>query len=133
MARLPEIVHRIDRLRGVIVQPCAVKESVAFFRADSGALAGPAIFSIQPPEHMKSPSMESRVQEALDRLAPAHPTSALQTMEHLAILKRWFFRGMRVGEIFFADDKGVLPMRRMVHGISRVYRGEKAEMEVHNT
>jgi hypothetical protein len=32
-----------------------------------------------------------------------------------------------VGEIFFADEKGVLPMRRVVRGISRVYRGEKAE------
>jgi hypothetical protein len=48
-------------------------------------------------------------------------------MEHLAILKRWYYRGTRVGEIFFADDKGELPMRRIVRGISRVFRGEKSE------
>jgi hypothetical protein len=46
-------------------------------------------------------------------------------MEHLAILKRWFYRSSRGGEIFITDRKGVLPMRRVVRGISRVYRGEK--------
>ena len=48
-------------------------------------------------------------------------------MEHLALLKRWFYRGNRVGEIFFADAKGALPLRRLVRGIARVYRGEKPE------
>ena len=50
-------------------------------------------------------------------------------MEHLALLKRWFYRGTRIGEIFFADVKGELPMRRIVRGISRVFRGEKPEAE----
>ena len=71
--------------------------------------------------------MESRVQEALNSFPPAKPTSALETMEHLALLKRWYYRGTRTGEIFFADVKGELPMRRIVRGISRVFRGEKPE------
>jgi hypothetical protein len=50
-------------------------------------------------------------------------------MEHLAILKRWYYRGSRTGEIFLAEAKGELPMRRIVRGISRVYRGEKPESE----
>ncbi len=50
-------------------------------------------------------------------------------MEHLALLKRWYYRSHRLGEIFFADDKGQLPFRRIVRGISRVYRGEKPEPE----
>jgi hypothetical protein len=48
-------------------------------------------------------------------------------MEHLAILKRWYYRGSRVGEIFFADANHQLPMRRIVRGIGRVYRGEAPE------
>ena len=48
-------------------------------------------------------------------------------MEHLALLKRWFYRSTRSGEIFFADIKGGLPLRRLVRGIARVYRGEKPE------
>lgn len=129
LGQLPEIVHRVDLLRAVMVQPSAVKESVALFRVDGGAVAGPETFSIQPTEHTKSQSMEARVEQALESLPLTEPKSALEAMEHLALVKRWFYRGTRVGEIFFADDKGVLPMRRMVRGISRVYRGEKAEVE----
>jgi hypothetical protein len=51
-------------------------------------------------------------------------------MEHLVLLKRWYYRTRRLGEIFFADEKGGLPMRRVVRGISRVYRGEKLETDV---
>ncbi len=36
--------------------------------------------------------MESRVQAALATLPPAQSKSALETMEHLALLKRWFYR-----------------------------------------
>ena len=129
LSQLPEIVHRIDSLTGVIVQPGVEKESVALFRVDSGCLAGPSSFSIQPPEQTKSRSMESRVEEALETIPAAHAASPLEAMEQVAILKRWYYRGTRVGEIFFADDKGQLPMRRIVRGISRVYRGESAEVD----
>jgi hypothetical protein len=71
--------------------------------------------------------MEARVQELLQSFPPAAAKSALDTMEHLAILKRWYYRGSRTGEIFFSDAKGELPMRRIVRGISRVFRGEKPE------
>jgi excinuclease UvrABC nuclease subunit len=129
LSQLPEIVHRIDSLTGVVVQPGVKKESVALFRVDSGCMAGPGSFSIQPPEQTKSRSMESRVEEALEAIPATHAGSPLEAMEHLAILKRWYYRGTRVGEIFFADDKGQLPMRRIVRGISRVYRGESAEVD----
>jgi hypothetical protein len=71
--------------------------------------------------------MEARIQAALAGLPAVQPESAVEQMEHLAILKRWFYRGSRVGEIFFADRKGELPMRRIVRGIARVFRGEAPE------
>ncbi|MGC2194991.1 MAG: UvrB/UvrC motif-containing protein [Terriglobales bacterium] len=125
LAQLPEIARRTDLLAGVIVQPSAAENYVTLFRIDGGCITGPAPFSIQSPEHTKSQSMESRVQQALDATPCSPAQTALETMEHLAILRRWYYRGTRIGEIFFADDKGTLPMRRIVRGISRVYRGEK--------
>ena len=110
-----------------MVQPSAVAECVTLFRIDQARMAGPLTFPIQSSEHTKSQSMEARIQEALASLPAAEGKTALEVTEHLAILKRWYYRGTRVGEIFFADDKGVLPMRRIVRGISRVYRGEKPE------
>ncbi len=52
-------------------------------------------------------------------------TSAQETMEQLAILKRWYFRTSKTGELFLADDRGDLPWRRIVRGVSRVFKGEK--------
>jgi excinuclease ABC subunit C len=127
LTQLAEIVHRVDRLAGVIVQRGVSPESVNFFRIDAGRISGPVTFAIQSAEHTKSQSMESRVQEALASFPATTPSSRLETMEHLALLKRWYYRSSRVGEIFFVDAKGTLPMRRVVRGISRVYRGEKSE------
>ncbi|HXZ39778.1 MAG TPA: hypothetical protein VEG68_03490, partial [Terriglobales bacterium] len=98
-----------------------------FFRIESGRISGPMTFPIQTAEHTKSQSMEARVAEAVAGIPPSGSKTALETMEHLALLRRWFYRSSRVGEVFFADDKGELPMRRIVRGISRVYRGEKLE------
>jgi excinuclease ABC subunit C len=131
LSQFPEIARRLDRFSALVVQPCHHTDSVTFFRLEGGAISGPAVFSIQPIEHEKSQSMESRVQSVLDAFPLAKARSALETMEHLALLKRWYYRGHRTGEIFLADDKGVLPMRRIVRGVGRVLRGEAPE-EINN-
>jgi excinuclease UvrABC nuclease subunit len=130
LSQFPEIVRRLDRLSALIIQPCQMPDSVTFFLVQSGAISGPAVFSIQPAEHTKSQSMESRVLAVLGSFPPAKVRPALETMEHLALLKRWYYRGRRVGELFVADDKSVFPMRRMVRGIGRVLRGEGPEEEI---
>jgi excinuclease UvrABC nuclease subunit len=127
LSQLPEIVQRLDRMSALMIQPSHLAGSVAFFHIVCGRISGPAPFAIQPTEHAKSQSMESRVQEILGSFLLSRAKSALETMEHLALLKRWYYRGSRTGEIFFADARGELPMRRVVRGISRVFRGEKPE------
>ena len=127
VSQLPEIVQRLDRLSALMVQPSHITDSVAFFRIESGRILGPIQFCIRPPEHTKSRSMEARVQETLQLFPAAKSKSVLETMEQVALLKRWYYRGTRLGEIFFADAKGNLPLRRVVLGISRALRGEKEE------
>jgi len=128
LGQLPEIVRRVDQLAAVMVQSSAEPGCVAFFRVHGGSISGPVNFPIQPAEHTKSQSMESRVEQALATLdCESAAVSTLETVEHLALLKRWYYRGTRAGEIFLADAKGILPMRRLVRGISRVYRGEREE------
>jgi hypothetical protein len=127
LGQQPEIVHRLDQMQAVMIQPRVAAESVVFYRVEAGCISGPIAFPILSTEQAKSQSMELRVQEALDSFPPARAKSALETMEHLALFKRWYYRSRRVGEVFFADDRGVLPLRRLVRGISRVYRGEHPE------
>jgi excinuclease ABC subunit C len=125
----PEIVRRLDRFSALVIQPSHASDSVTFFRVEGGVISGPVVFSIQTVEHTKSQSMESRVQAVLDSFPLAKPRPALEIMEHLALLKRWYYRGHRTGEIFLADDKGAFPMRRIVRGIGRVFRGEGPEVD----
>ncbi len=135
LQQLPEFVHRIDQLHAVIVQKSVRPGSIALFPVNAGAIAGPLEFPISANEHTKSESavqslsqsMEARIQAALASFPVAKPDTAVECAEHLAILKRWCYRGARAGEIFFADARGELPMRRLVRGIGRVYKDEAPE------
>jgi excinuclease ABC subunit C len=124
LSQLPEIVQRLDQFAAVMVQPGTALESINLFLINFGRISGPIVFLIQPEEHTKSQSMEARVELALGTIAKTLPKSTFEIMEHLAILKRWYYRSSRRGEIFIADKNGALPLRRIVRGISRVYRNE---------
>ena len=131
-AHLPDIVRPLDRVTGVLVQPSAEKDCVSLFPVEAARLADPVAFPLQQHEG-KMQSMESRLQQALAAAPRPGAGSALELMEHLAILKRWFYRSSKLGEIFFAEENGELPMRRIVRGISRVFRGEKPAADLSET
>jgi excinuclease ABC subunit C len=153
---LPEVVQRLDRLHAIIIQPSAVPDTVALFEVEAGLIDGPAMFSVgqmvhpnvaagstslytyphqaQPVPEAGTPTLkptsqtfDARVLEALNSIEHRTKVSAVERAEELALLKQWYYRSSRVGEIFFADESGHLPIRRIVRGISRVYRGEKEE------
>ena len=66
------------------------------------------------------------MEAALAELMPGNsPPSATIRQGHLALLKRWYYRTLKVGELFLTDNTGELPMRRVVRGVSRVFKGEK--------
>jgi excinuclease UvrABC nuclease subunit len=138
LAQLPEIVRRIDQLDAIIIQPSAEPGTVSLFRFQSAQVFGPRLFRIDRNyEAAESPnvqtqsarpqSMESRVEEAIASFSRQESQPTAVHIEHLAILKRWYYRSHRVGEIFFADEKGLWPLRRIVRGIGRVYKGEDSE------
>jgi excinuclease ABC subunit C len=123
-----EICGRLDRLDTVIVQPSVEEKSVALFRFQHGELSGPEHFRVETED--ESLSMESRVRDALEHVVAGGNRSAQRFSEELAILKRWYYRTHKVGEIFFANLTGELPVRRIARAVGRVYRGEKELPEV---
>lgn len=129
LSQLPEIVRRVDHLRALIIQPAVASEngvrSISLFLFEGCTLHGPAEFSIAPVA--ESRSMESRVEETLANFPRSEAPSTAERIEHLAILKRWYYRSTRIGEIFFAVQNGQWPMRRIVRGIGRVATGEKSD------
>ncbi|HEY4934192.1 MAG TPA: hypothetical protein VII23_21720 [Terriglobales bacterium] len=137
-AQLPEIVRRLDELNGVLIQPSAEADSLALFKIAAGWIADPVrldLASKAEAAHMqaKPQSMEARIAEALAAVEAPKMQSALEWMEHLALLKRWYYRTVKTGELFLADSKGELPMRRVVRGVSRVFKGEKATGDLSET
>ncbi|MGB8770180.1 MAG: hypothetical protein WCC92_11220 [Candidatus Korobacteraceae bacterium] len=136
-SQLPEIVRRLDELNGVMVQPSAEPESVALLKIVAGRICDPVALNVSKQSgasHLasKPQSMESRVTETLAGIEIPKPRSALEWMEHLALLKRWYYRTIKVGELFLAED-GELPMRRVVRSVSRVFHGEKPAGDLSET
>jgi len=123
-----EICGRLDRLEAVIIQPSAQAKVVELFRLGSRGLAGPKTFAVEV--EGDSQPMESRIRTALAQVTFDGPQSAQRFGEELAILKRWYYRSHKVGEVYFAGPEGDLPMRRIVRAVSRVYRGEKEEAQL---
>ena len=120
LSGLDEITERLDRLDAVIVQPAAkaFPKSVALFRFHRGELAGPHLFVAE--SEGEGPSMEQRVREMLSAFAPAGARSATQFMEELGMLKRWYYRTHKVGEIVVANAEGELSARKIANAIKRL-------------
>ena len=134
----PEIVRRLDQLNGVMVQPSAESESVELFKIIAGRICEAVRLNVgkqAEASHLasKPQSMESRITEALAAAEPPELRGALEWMEHLALLKRWYYRSIKTGELFLTDSSGELPMRRVVRGVSRVFRGEKPAGDLSET
>jgi len=134
----PEIARRLDELNGLMVQPSAERESVALFRIVGARICDPVPLSVgkqAEASHLSSKpqSMEARITDALAAAELPNLRGALEWMEHLALLKRWYYRTVKTGELFLADSSGELPMRRVVRGVSRVFRGEKAAGDLSET
>jgi excinuclease ABC subunit C len=144
ISQLPEIVQPLAALQAIIVQPGAEPGAVSLFRFSNGILSGPATFEVKHSLMStnaiqssnrdsamvsaldKNVSMESRVQNVIQAISDQRVQSVTESTEHLAMLKRWYYRSHRTGEIFFADQRGTWPWRRIVRGIGRVYSGEKS-------
>ena len=152
---VPEIVGRIEQLRAVVVQRSALEDHVALFEFREGLLHGPVQLNVAAIQHAnpnsgssslfshphlavpvplegtdtraaaksKPQTLEARVAEALQTLETRKPERG-EAADHLALLKRWYYRSTKRGEIFLTHS-GELPLRRLVRGISRVFRGER--------
>ena len=154
LKNLEEVTQRLDRFDAIIVQPSAQADEVSLFRFHAGKIIGPEAFSmlgilpavanavsgdsslygqplmLQPVAEgatttTPSPALHTeRLRERIEGLQNAGQVSSAIFAEQLAILKRWYFRSHRVGEVFFRNEKGEWPLRKILNGASRVFAGE---------
>ncbi|MHB1022281.1 MAG: excinuclease ABC subunit C [Acidobacteriaceae bacterium] len=148
-----EIVRPLTQLNALMLQPAAEADMVALFLVRDGILSGPEMFSTlgmrHPNEQSGSSSLfahpvalapvpleggaenmsqhdtlENRLARAIASLE-SNPVEMTLLADHLALLKRWYYRPekQRAGEIFFREDG--FPVKRILRGISRVYAGSQ--------
>jgi excinuclease UvrABC nuclease subunit len=127
-----EIVRRIDQLDCIVVQPASEKDSARLFRFNGCQLCGPEKFSpgetpgvpdqeaeSHPVANDVRPGRGDRLQEAIDQLAAGEAVSSAECMEHISILKRWYYRSHKAGEIIFRNADGSWPLRKLANAITR--------------
>jgi excinuclease UvrABC nuclease subunit len=134
----PELARRIDQLNGLMVQRSATEGAVKLFRIDGGAIGEPFDYMVSTNSaellaggaRRQPVSMEARIGEALEHSPPTPKLSTAELGDHLALLRRWFFRSSRTGELFLTesrnDQPAELPWRRIVRGVSRIYSAAQA-------
>jgi excinuclease ABC subunit C len=77
-------------------------------------------------------SPEERAAHALTALEEraAKPSDLALLSDHLSLLRRWYYRPekQRIGEIFFANEDGTWPIRKILRGAARMVIGEPKPM-----
>ncbi|HLW54809.1 MAG TPA: UvrB/UvrC motif-containing protein [Candidatus Angelobacter sp.] len=116
-----ELCRRVEQIDAVIVQPSIDSGSVALFRFRQGQFMGPMLFA---PESEEGQSVEQRLHSALEQLLQEGARSAVQFTEELAILKRWYYRTHKVGEIALAKSDGEFSARKLANAVRRVSGGQ---------
>ncbi len=109
----------------------AVKEQTS---VGSSLFAQPLMLAPVPldgePATVDSPEARAgRVLERLEAEAAGEQDAAMMS-DHLSLLRRWFYRPekQRTGEIFFPNEDGSWPVRRVLRGAARMALGEPAAM-----
>ncbi|MCU1309469.1 MAG: UvrB/UvrC protein [Candidatus Angelobacter sp.] len=154
-------IDRLDALI-VQPSASAEHNSVAVFRFAGGQIVGPIEFSVLGMAHAQqagsssfyaqplmvqpvplepsaevivaeAPKPEVRLREVVESLQPSGKISVASQAEQLAILKRWYYKSNRVGEIFFRDTDADWPWRRILNGVSRVFVGRGQKLEPQRT
>ncbi|HKW74626.1 MAG TPA: hypothetical protein VJN64_03805 [Terriglobales bacterium] len=115
-----EICRRLDQFDGVIVQQSSETDVVALFRFHRGTLLGPTLLRTVEDQENESESLEQRLRATLETLTSTKPASSAQTTEELAILKRWYYRSHKTGEIVLSKSEGGLPIRKLLNAVNRI-------------
>src|SRR5262249_26123359 len=97
LGTIDELSRRGEQIDARIVQPSTAAGSVSLFRLQHGEVAGPHQFQL--PEDNSGTSIEDRVREVLTEFQVSGARSAVQFAEELALVKRWYYRTHKVGEI----------------------------------
>lgn len=104
-----EIVRRVDQLDAVIVLPGPV-----LYRFHEAQVCGPVAVGAG-----ERPTVSSWA-EIIEQLAAPKKLTVAESAEHLSLLKRWYYRSHKAGEIVLRKADGSWPLRKIANAVERV-------------
>ena len=115
-----EMARSVDGLHAIAVAPSAWPESVELGWLRGGHWQGFRRLEFVAAEDGRAVSLDARLRELAGQIPEKPAVSAMERMEHLAILSRWFYSTWCDGEMLVIDDWDKIPWRKLVNAVSRV-------------
>jgi excinuclease UvrABC nuclease subunit len=115
-----EMARDVERLHAVAIVPSAKPESIELGWLRGGCWQGFRSLDFITADDGRAVSLDSRLREMAATIAEGGAKPAMERMEHLSILSRWFYSSWCDGELMMVDDWEKIPWRKLVNAVSRV-------------
>lgn len=120
-----EMARPVEELNAIAVAPSARPERVELGWMRGGYWHGFRSLDFETAEDGRAVSLDSRLREMATTIPERRAVSAMERMEHLAVLSRWFYSSWCDGELLVVDDWNKISWRKLVNAVSRVAAAQR--------
>jgi excinuclease UvrABC nuclease subunit len=115
-----EMARDVDRLHAVAVAPSSRSGCVELGWLRGGFWHGFRQLDFLAGDDGRPAPLDARLRDIASGIPDRRPCSALERMEDIAVLSRWFYSSWRDGELLVVDEWEKMPWRKLVNAVSRV-------------
>jgi excinuclease ABC subunit C len=120
-----EMARDVEELHAIAIVPSAQPETIELGWLRGGYWQGFRSLDFVTANDGRAVSLDSRLRDMAASIPMAHAPSAIERMEHLAVLSRWFYSSWCDGELLMVDDWEKIPWRKLVNAVSRVATAQR--------
>ena len=120
-----EMARDVETLHAIAIMPSAWPECVEMGWLRGGYWQGFRRLDFITAEDARAVSLDTRLREMAATIGEARSGGAMERMEQLAVLSRWFYSSWCDGELMIVDDWDKISWRKLVNAVSRVAASQK--------
>lgn len=120
-----EMARDVEELHAIAIVPSARPETIELGWLRGGYWQGFRSLDFVTADDGRAVSLDSRLREMAGLIPCGQAASAVERMEHLAVLSRWFYSSWCDGELLMVDDWEKIPWRKLVNAVSRVATAQR--------
>ena len=115
-----EMARDVEQLHAIAIVPSAQPESIELGWMRGGFWHGFRSLDFNTADDGRAISLDSRLREMAAAIPERRDGAAMERMENIAILSRWFYSSWCDGELLMVDDWEKISWRKLVNAVSRV-------------